>query len=164
MCQPLIHASSKPIKFCFSMPISLPRPLPCPTGSMILLSLSLNRLGLCQGHFSVFAPAGTVVGGRWKQRRRREERCWPDTISLETRGHPAWATACHYEKWHHPLLRIMRARRRRHGLDTHVDTDEKEKRTQKVAYKDRNTLRHIKMPWDKHRQKRMDSQMSAHKT
>lgn len=33
-----------------------------------------------------------MVGGRWKRRRRqRTERCWPDTISLETWGHPAWA-------------------------------------------------------------------------
>lgn len=162
MCQPLIHVSSKPIKFCFSVPISLPRPFPRPTGSMILLSLSqtdwvsakaISLSWLLKGPWS-------VVGGSGDE---EDERLWPDTISLETRGHPAWATACHCEKWHHPLLRIVRARRRRHGArHTHRHWWRGTYARRRLPCKDRNTLRHIKMPWDKHRHKTMDSQMSAH--
>lgn len=107
MCQHLIHVSSKPIKFCFSVPISLPRPFPCPTGSTILLSP-------CQGHFSVLAAAGTVAGGsEGKEEERRDS--GQTLLVWRPGGHPAWATACHCEKWHHPLLRIVRAKRQSHG-------------------------------------------------
>lgn len=96
MCQLLIHASRNQLNFAWARLSFCLGPLPRTNGDVIILGRPQTDGSLCQGCFSLFLPAGTAEA----KDEGTHERLKPCAISLETWGHPAWAAACHCEKWH----------------------------------------------------------------